>query len=134
MKLFTKCKDGGPESTVFAHILCEFKSLFSVMLLEFRNGSRDAYHSHAFDCVSWVLKGKLKEDEVDEFGYHTYTEHRPSLLPIITLRETTHKVTSEGTTWVLTFRGPWAKVWKEIMPDGEEVVLSHGRRKVYGQY
>lgn len=48
--------DGGPESNVTAYMV-EFKSLFSIGFLRFAEGSRDAYHGHAFDCVNWVLPG-----------------------------------------------------------------------------
>ncbi|HEY3496226.1 MAG TPA: hypothetical protein VGK73_16115 [Polyangiaceae bacterium] len=126
MKFLTTCKDGGAESTVWAHILFEIKALASVMLLRFENGSRDAYHSHAFNCVSWVLSGELHEHEADG----TYTVHRAGLRPIITLRSTTHKVVSRGRTWVVTFRGPWTRTWKEILPGRGEVQLTNGRREV----
>lgn len=43
MKLFQLVKDGGPESSVWAYVLCEFKSLFSVMILRFDGASREAY-------------------------------------------------------------------------------------------
>ncbi len=37
-----------------------------------------------------------------------------------------HKVDSNGTTWVLSFRGPWNDEWKEINENGEQT-LTHGR-------
>jgi hypothetical protein len=60
MKLLETTKDGGAESTVWAHWLIEIKSLFSVALLRFEDGTRDAFHSHAFGCVSWVICGRLE--------------------------------------------------------------------------
>jgi hypothetical protein len=142
MKLFKLVKDGGAESTVWAYVACEFKRLFSVMLLRFDPGSRDAYHSHAFDCVSWVLKGQLVEVHYPEPGFEIdgfpamprVDIHTPSLRPIVTRRETYHKVVSVGTTWVLTFRGPWSRTWKEARPTDTgayaEVVLTHGRKEI----
>lgn len=127
MKFLSKSKDGGPESTVWAYWLCEFKPLFSIVLLKFEDGSRDAYHDHAFNCISWVLKGKLKEEVISpDAKENTYT---PSLKPISTLRDTFHKVTSSGTTWVLSFRGPWADVWHEYA-NGQEKTLTNGRNVV----
>jgi hypothetical protein len=127
-------KDGGPESTVWAHWLFEFKGLGSIVLLRFENGSRDAYHSHAFDCISWVLSGGLVEDRTApaaSAGVHTYL---PSPYPIITRRDHLHKVTSVGRTWVLSFRGPWAKTWQEVVPGyAAPVVLESGRREVVQQ-
>ena len=127
MSVFNSGKDGGPESTVTGFWLCEFKRLFSVVLLRFADGSRDAYHSHAFNCVSWVLSGMLIERHIDG----SVEIHRPSLWPVITKRETFHKVVSEGVTWVLSFRGPWRNTWKEYLPaERRERTLSLGRVEV----
>lgn len=125
MKLFSYGKDGGPESTVWGYWLCEFKSLFSIAILCFEDGSREAYHTHAFNCVSWVLKGRL-----EEFFFNGPTKvYKRSLWPIFTWRSTFHKVKSTGRTWVLTFRGPWSKTWKEYLPqDDKYVTLSSGRK------
>lgn len=130
MKFLQTTKDGGAESTVWAHWLIEIKSLFSVALLRFEDGTRDAYHSHAFDCVSWVLRGKLIEDNWGE----AQQQYSPSLRPVITRRSTYHRVRSVGRTWVLTFRGPWSKTWREAVPNGQggyaERTLTHGRKQV----
>jgi len=126
MKLFKRGKDGGAESTVTGYWLCEFKSLFSIVLLKFENGTRDAFHTHAFNSVSWLLRGKLIEHlhNSDRIGVYL-----PSLRPIHTSEETYHKVESVGRTWVLSFRGPWAKTWQEYTADGERT-LTHGRVEV----
>ncbi len=127
MKLFNVTKDGGAESTVWAYWLIELKSLFSIALLRFENGSRDAYHSHAFNCISFVLRGKLIENNFDG----TIVEYPAGVKPVITKRETFHKVVSEGRTWVLTFRGPWTDTWEEYIPQsGESMTLTHGREIV----
>lgn len=112
MRFLHTGKDGGPKSTVTGYWLIELKKLFSVALLRFDNGSRDEYHTHAFDCISWVLKGRLKEQHLEG----KLETHHPSWFPVITLRTTFHRVTSEGTTWVFTVRGPWAKIWSEYSP------------------
>jgi hypothetical protein len=122
MKLFYKGKDGGKESTVWGYWLVEIKSLFSIAVLRFEDGTRDAYHSHAFNCISWVLRGKLEEQHTNgKIEFHT-----PGLKPVITKRETFHKVRSWGRTWVFTLRGPWADTWKEHV-QGQEHTLTHGR-------
>ena len=125
MKLFSIMKDGGGESTVTGYWLIEWKLLFSIVLLEFGNGSREAYHSHAFNCFSWVISGKLKEQHLGgSFNYIL-----PSFMPFMTYRDTFHKVSSEGTTWVLSFRGPWSKYWKEYLPKEDKFLkLSSGRK------
>ena len=70
MKLFSKCKDGGKESPVDAYFLIECKGLFfSVALLKFNKGGREAYHTHAFDAYTWFLKGDLVEEDVSGEQY-----------------------------------------------------------------
>lgn len=126
MKFCYVGKDGGPESTVWGFWPIEIKSLFSVALLCFEDGSREAYHSHAFNSVSWVLTGKLYEYKHGDVSYGEF--YTPSLKPIWTPREMFHKVSSIGRSWVLTFRGPWAKTWKEYLPlEGRERTLKSGR-------
>lgn len=125
MQFLKVTKDGGPLSRVWAYWLVEVKRLASVALLRFEDGTRDAFHSHAFDAVSWVLTGELEEQTIDG-RVRTY---RPSLRPIFTARRCCHRVASRRRTWVLTLRGPWSRTWREVTPDGE-VVLAHGRREV----
>ena len=128
MKFWSTSKDGGPYSTVDAYWLIECKRLFSVALLRFADGSRDAFHSHAFDSLSWLLSGNVEEEHL----VGATVEHRPSLRPLVTRRSTFHRVVSRGTSWVLTFRGPWAKTWTEYDPQQSQVtVLTHGRRALY---
>lgn len=131
-RFFDKAKDGGPKSTVTGYWLCEIKSLFSVALLKFEDGSRDEFHSHAFDSVNWVLKGRVVEETHDSMGWHPDDrEWLPSLRPVLTLRETFHRVRSDGTTWVLSLRGPWSKTWWEYEPaTGKYTELTHGRQVV----
>lgn len=135
MKFLETSKDGGPESTVWAHWLFEIKWLGSIVLLRFENGSRDAYHSHAFNSISWLLSGGLVEDRLVEeqdgmsCAVHQVTTYLPHVAPIITTRENCHKVTSVGRSWVLSFRGPWAKTWQERRgsADAAPVTLASGR-------
>lgn len=125
MKLFFKAKDGGSESKVTGYWLVEWKKLFSVVLLRFDKGSREAYHDHAFNAVSWVMSGELLE--------HTLagnTERlKPGILPILTNRNRFHLVEGvKDTTWVLSFRGPWSKYWTEYNPaNNKYTLLTHGR-------
>jgi hypothetical protein len=124
MRFFHVGKDGGSRSTVTGYWLIELKKLVSIALLRFDNGSRDEYHSHAFDCISWVLKGCLKEHHLEGLK----KIHLPNWIPIITRRTTFHRVVSEGTTWVLTIRGPWDKTWREYDPNTYRyTTLKNGR-------
>lgn len=127
MKIFYNGKDGGPESTVTGYWLVELKPLFSIVLLKFEDGSREAYHNHAFHAMSWLIKGKLVEEFLADEGQPIL----PSWKPIFTSRRTFHRVRSEGTSWVLSFRGPWRERWNEYLPGTEEfVVLTYGRKRV----
>jgi hypothetical protein len=145
MKLCTLSKDGGPESTVWAYTLIEIKCLFTIVLLRFENGSRDAYHSRAFDCISWLLSGGLVETRQPECqtsgrcakpnaacdapSVYTYL---PNWWPIITRRAHHHKVVSVGRSWVLSFRGPWAATWRETDGATGEVSTLRSGREVVG--
>lgn len=125
MKLLQRMKDGGPESPVVGYFLVEIKSLFSVVLLHF-GGTREAYHSHAFNAVTLWLKGKVKEYTLNKGWQYWYAGHLK-----YTARNTFHKVDPLEDTWALSFRGPWTKTWQEYWPAEDKLVtLTHGRRVV----
>jgi len=128
MKLFFKAKDGGPESEVTGWWLIESKKLFSIVLLRFTGISRPAFHTHAFDAWSWVMTGELIEVFRDGKGRPL----RPSFRPVPTPRDTFHQVRATGrTAWVLSFRGPWQKRWKEYLElEDRERYLESGRVEV----
>lgn len=133
MKLFKVMKDGGPLSHVWGFWLIEWKRLFSIALLRFEDGSREAYHTHAFNAWSWVLWGRLWEQSIikPEYGpvdTYSFRKYTPSFWPIYTPRDTMHRVVSRGRTWVLTFRGPWRDTWWEYIPAEDAYFkLTHGR-------
>ena len=127
MKLFEHMKDGGEDSNVHGYFLCEIKCLFSIAILVFEDGSRDAYHSHAFNAISWMLKGKVLEEHIDKVSNNIY----PSWKPFITTRECFHKVTSFNKSYFITFRGPWKDTWSEYIPKTKEYIkLTFGRKRV----
>jgi hypothetical protein len=128
MRLFSRAKDGGPKSTVTGYWLIELKKLFSIVLLKFEDGSRDEFHSHAFHSINFILKGKVIEEFI-----HGWVSRGPirRFWPILTKRSRFHRVRSDGTTWVLSFRGPWKDTWREYDPKTDEfVTLTHGRKRV----
>lgn len=125
MKFMAIRKDGGPESTVTGLFIIEIKSLFSIVLLKFNKGSRDVYHSHAFNAISWYLRGDAVEHHLN----------RPSKLwkglcwPKITTRKDIHKVFANKPTYCLTIRGPWKKTWTEVDTNKSTITtLTHGRK------
>jgi hypothetical protein len=128
MKILFKAKDGGKESNVTGYWLIESKSLFSIVLLCFDRGSREAFHNHAFNAVSWILSGQLLE-ELKDGRFYNYTS---SIIPIFTSRERMHRVFGKANkTWALSFRGPWNKTWKEFLPNKDkEITLTNGRVEV----
>lgn len=126
-RFFFKKFDGGKGSGVTGRFLVEFKPLFSIGLLHFKNGSRPSYHNHAFNALSWFIWGHVTEEHRDG----TAKEFAPSLLPKFTPRSCFHRVVSHGDTWCLTLRGPWASTWQEYRPKTNELVtLTHGRKEV----
>lgn len=129
MRFFTKTKDGGPNSTVDAYVLVEIKSLFSIMLLKFNKGTRENYHSHAFNAFSWFIKGNLREERLGRSLSHVYTR---GLFPKVTKKDNVHKVHAAKTSWVFTIRGPWQISWVEYnKKENKTIVLTNGRQKVH---
>lgn len=127
MRFMQWAKDGGPESTVDGFYIIELKWLFTIVLLRFGNGTRDAYHSHAFNAITWFLKGLALERTSE--GRMTFLF--PRLCPKWTPRDCVHKVHSSGTTWALSFRGSWKKTWHELRgPEQKRVDLAHGRAEL----
>lgn len=140
MRFLSRAKDGGPKSTVTGYWLVEIKWLFSIVLLKFEDGSRDEYHTHAFNSVNWVLgPGRLEEQFLGPRTKDKVLWRIPvivrkfarSIWPIYTRRKHFHRVVSRGTTWVFSIRGPWVKTWREYDPKTDEfVTLTHGRIRV----
>jgi hypothetical protein len=132
LKFFQRASDGGKDSGVTGFFFVEIKSLFSVVLLRFNPGTREAFHSHAFNALTWWLKGRVLEhrrvDSESCTGFAT-REFRPSLKPKYTPRENCHQVESIGVSYALSFRGPWSDTWREFK-DGKYVTLTHGRKVV----
>lgn len=129
MKILWGDKDGGPESRVWVWGF-EWKQGFSILLMNFHEGSREAWHTHAFNAVSWVIAGALKEHDFSSDGvWWSSRFYYPSWKPVKTLRSTYHKVEGmEKNNWVLSLRGPWVNTWKDN--PGTEVTLTHGRKEI----
>lgn len=121
-QLFLKRADGGRDSGVTAYMLIEWKRLFSLGLLHFNTGSREAFHSHAFHAITWWLKGWVTE----RLSSGIEKDFRPSLRPKVTRKDCCHKIIAHTSTWALTIRGPWDDTWQEIRK-GNRVTLTHGR-------
>jgi hypothetical protein len=125
MRIFSKKPDGGENSGVTAYFLFEFKSLFSIALLKFNKGSRDNFHTHAFNAVTWWLSGAVTEMTVGG-GEKVFN---PSFKPKFTSRDCFHKILAHKKSWALTFRGPWDTTWLEYDPNTKDLyILTDGRK------
>lgn len=122
-RILFKKSDGGPSSGVTGYFLIEWKAVFSIAILHFKEGSRESYHSHAFNALTWWLKGRVTERKLGG----EEREFSPSFKPKYTPRENCHKVIAHRDTWALTFRGPWVDYWYEFS-NGEKIKLTHGRK------
>ncbi len=125
MKLFRKAADGGKDSGVTGFFLIECKSLFSIVLLRFNKGTREAYHTHAFNAVTLWLKGRVREHHLGIDVPMEFTAGDVKHTP----RQCFHKIEALETTWALSFRGPWHDVWLEWR-NSRLVKLTHGRREI----
>lgn len=121
---FKTSHDGGPNSGVTGYWLIEWKPVFSIVFLKFNKGTREAYHSHAFNALSWWIKGSVIEHHLDGTNINWY----PSFIPKYTPKNCFHKVEALEETYVLSIRGPWDKTWQEYRADnGQMVTLANGR-------
>lgn len=127
MKFCKKMFDGGKDSTVTGYFLIEIKSLFSIVLLKFNKGSRENYHSHAFNALTWFLYGDLVEYNLSKPNY----KYKGKLIPKITKKSDIHKVFANKNSYAISLRGPWDDYWQEYNPmSNKYITLTHGRKIV----
>ncbi len=126
MKIIKSAPDGGKGSGVTAYFLIEWKKGFSIALLKFNKGSREAFHSHAFNAFTWWLRGEAVETLYPTNQNLTW---KPSFRPKFTPKGNTHKITATKTTWALTIRGPWEDKWIEVKSK-VKTTFTHGRKVV----
>ncbi len=123
MRILSKSYDGGPDSPVDGYFLIEIKSLFSIVLLRFNEGGREAFHTHAFNALTWFLAGDMEEEDYDG----RFRIYQRSLIPKYTPRSKNHRVWANRTSWCLSIRGPWASTWTED-DETHHTVLTYGRK------
>ena len=127
MKLFSISPDGGPESPVRGLFIVEIKSLFSIVILRFATGGREAFHTHAFHALTWFISGSLHEQVLQPDGSIVTRQYRRSFIPKITRRQHNHRVIADRTSWCISIRGPWSRTWTEDT-DTHHTILTHGRK------
>lgn len=128
MNIFKRMKDGGPDSPVVGYFLIEWKRVFSIALLHF-GGTREAYHSHAFNAFTLWIRGMVVEYIYEDGCLRSklWTSGDFKFTP----RCLMHKIVPITPAWAITFRGPWAKTWSEYHPASKSLTtLAHGRRVV----
>ncbi len=124
MKFFSKSHDGGKKSGVIGYFLVEIKSLFSIVILKFNKGSRENFHSHAFNALTWFIKGDMIEHKLNG----SFKKYKRSFMPKLTKKDNIHKVYANKTSWAISLRGPWDNNWKEYNPlTNKFITLTHGR-------
>ena len=123
-RLFYKKPDGGKDSGVKGYFLIEWKPLFSIGLLHFKEGSREAFHNHAFTALTFWLKGSVVEVKHPSNDNKMFSA---SFKPKYTPRNNFHKIIAFTNSYALTFRGPWLDYWKEFKQN-KYVTLTHGRK------
>lgn len=137
VKLFKRGYDGGPDSGVTGYWLIEWKRGFSIVLLHFSPGSREAFHSHAFNAVTLWLKGRITEEPIYLINGNpcgTTVESnvkrwKPGQIKW-TSRSRFHRVIAGGQgAWALSIRGPWKDTWQEHK-NGRLIKLTSGRVEV----
>lgn len=140
-RIFSVRSDGGKDSGVTAYFLIEWKPVISIGLLHFKPGTREAYHSHAFNALTWWLKGKVTEARLSKKNIafrnepsiektpDTLKDYYPSFKPKFTSRDNFHKVIADKNTWALTIRGPWENTWFEFK-ENKFIELTHGRKEI----
>jgi hypothetical protein len=125
MKLFHKSHDGGKDSGVTGYWLIEWKWLFSIVILRFSKGSREAFHSHAFNAWTLWLKGRVIEEIWATQEQYVWYPFQWKYTP----RNRFHKITAKEVSWCISFRGPWWATWKEHK-NNKTYELTHGRKLV----
>lgn len=127
MKLLKKSHDGGADSGVTGYWLIEWKSVFSIVLLRFSKGSREAFHTHAFNAWTLWLKGKVTEELYPSGRKYIWQPFQWKYTP----RNRFHKIVADEVSWCISFRGPWTSEWSEYKHN-RLYSLTHGRKEITG--
>lgn len=126
MKFLQWGTDGGKESGVNGFWLFEIKSLFSLVILFFNKGTRENYHSHAFNAYTFFIYGEIEEQILNS----NTKIWKPSIYPKYTPKSRFHRVKALEKTCCISFRGPWQKYWYEYSPKNNQYLLLTNKRKI----
>ena len=126
MKFLQWGTDGGKNSGVIGFWICEIKTFFSIVILHFNKGTRENYHSHAFNAYTFFIYGRIEEQLLNG----NINIWKPSLYPKYTPRSTFHRVKALENTLCISFRGSWFNYWYEYSPNNNEYILLTNNRKI----
>ncbi len=131
MKLFKRGYDGGPDSGVTGYWLIEWKRGFSIVLLHFSPGSREAFHSHAFNAWTLWLRGTVVEQDVFSsiFPSRDAKIWKPGQIKRTPSTKFHRVIAEENGAWALSIRGPWKDSWQEYK-NNRLINLTSGRVEV----
>jgi hypothetical protein len=119
------------EQRVSELTILEWKKLFSLKLFHFHKtaGKQDRFHTHAFNAVSFLLKGNYTEEVVKDGRVVALPRNRSRLIFIP--KNEYHRVTKGEGCYTLLLTGPWGAEFKELRSLGDshyqEVFLGAGR-------
>lgn len=131
MLFFKKRYDGGSNSGVTGYWVFEIKWLMSIVLLKFTPNHRENFHSHAFNAITFWLKGKVTEEQMHlDAKVKTLTRYKAFDLKF-TPRDSVHKIHCTSPAWALSIRGPWHKKWFEYNEAQDKIItMTHGRKVI----
>lgn len=86
--------------------------------MKFNKGTREAYHKHVFDALTWWLWGSVIEHVFNENNEDNNKVEKinwcPWILPKYTPCDNLHKIEALETSYAISFRGPWKDTWYEL--------------------
>ena len=92
----------------------EWKKLFSIKLFHFHKteGSQDRFHTHAFNALSFLLKGNYTEEVLDGKKVLRLPRNRSKIIFIP--KGQFHRITKSEGCRTLLITGPWDAEWSEL--------------------
>lgn len=109
--------DLGDQSVTELTIL-EYKKLFSIKLFKFHksSGKQDRFHTHAFNALSFLIKGDYTEEIIKDNKIMKCRRNRSRILYIP--KDSYHRITKSDSCYTLLLTGPWGGEFKELREVG----------------
>ncbi len=109
--------------------IIEIKYLGGIIVNIFNTSNQDRFHSHAFNALSWMIRGHYYEDVIVDGNLLKLKKiERSRFIP----RNYIHKITkSSPNAMSITFEGPWESTWNEYFDNGRIKTYSWGRKVIF---